>query len=632
MTVMELRPAAAGAPAAGPQLPLREHGRPETGLRFGVLGPLEVLAGSRELPLGSPKQRLVLAVLLCEPGAVVPVTRLLDALWPGEQPRNARKTIQVYVSSLRRILESAGEGTQISFRLSGYRIELGPGGLDSQRFHQLAKEADQFLRSGEPDTGTALLREALALWRGPMLREFEHVEAVRQAAARMTGRRLSVSERWAEAELALRGPEGVLDALAEFAAEQPLRERLRALQISALRQAGRVAEALAVYDEVRQGLARDFGLAPGPALREAHRDLLDSGPVRTPGVRWQPPAVRPRTRLPKEPEDFTGRAEAAEQLADRLAGNRTGGLVVLHGHVGVGKTALAVRTGHRLRAEFPDGCLLLRLRAENGTPRPLASALAELWQIAGLAGTVPQDDEVAAALWQDHLAAKRLLLILDDALDETVVRRLVPHDGVSSALVTARSRLSALGHAGRFELPPFTADEALELLARVVGPARTTRDQGAAERIVRFTGLLPLAVRVAADRLAALPHLTLADFAARLDGSGPRLDLLRVGDVSVRTRLDAALADLPEHTRARLSDISSLPLRPFTVPEAETATGTTGDAMCELLETLIENGLVSAPDREEPQCLARFALAPLMQLRLRELAGSRDQGMDRGQG
>ncbi|WP_225447529.1 BTAD domain-containing putative transcriptional regulator [Streptacidiphilus sp. PB12-B1b] len=616
---MELRSATAGPTAGGRRPPRPEPRRAGAGLRFGVLGPLEVRTGGRELPLGSPKQRLVLALLLCEPGAVVPVARLLDALWPGEQPRNARKTVQVYVSGLRRILEAAGGEARIAFRFSGYRIALCPAELDSERFDQLVREGDRCLQGGEPEQGTAVLRQALALWRGPVLREFEQVEAVRRAAARLTERRLSVSERWAEAELALRGPSAVLDALAELAWEHPLRERLRALQISAFRQAGQVAEALAVYDEVRQGLARDFGLAPGPAVRQAHRELLEQGPVRGPGPRWAPPAPRSRPRLPPEPEDFTGRAGAAEWLGAQLTGPAPAGAVVLHGQVGVGKTALALHAGHRLRAGFPDGCVLLRLRGGNGAPRPLASVLAELWQIAGLPGTAPADDETAAAVWQDRAASLRLLLVLDDARDETVVRRLVPHDGPGRALITSRSRLSALGRASRFELPPLPPEQALRLFERVLGPERTARDPRAAEHIVRLTGLLPLGVRVAADRLAALPHLSLADFASRL-GGGPRLDLLRVGDVSVRERLDAALADLPQDVRALLPGVGSLPPGPFTQPEAEAATGAAGDAVCALLEALIENGVVSAPDREQPQGLARFALPPLMHLRLREPA------------
>ena len=613
-------PAPTGPAAANPEGTPQAAGRIAGGMRFGVLGPLEVRHGAQALRTGSPQQRLVLALLLCEAGAAVPVGRLLQALWPAERPRNARKAVQVYVSNLRRMAEAVDGDPRISFDfgLSGYRIAVHPADFDLLRFEQLARDGDRRLDQGALGAGAAALKEALGLWRGPVLGEFGAVEVVRQTAQRLARRRLAVFERWVEAELALGGAQGVLDPLTELALEHPLRERLRALQMTALWQAGRMTEALAVHDEVRQGLSREFGLSPGPAIRQVHRELLADGAERTATPRHPRTPERSRPRLPPEPEDFTGRTEQVGQLSDLLAGPGAIRVVVLHGQVGAGKTALALHVGHRLRAGFPDGCVLVRLRGEDGAARPLGSVLAELWQTTGLPGAVPADPESAVAIWQDQLADRRLLLLLDDARDEALARRLVPQDGASAALITARARLSALGRAARIGLSVFSVDQALDLLGRVVGAARAARDPRAAERIVRATGLLPLGVRVAADRLAGLRHLSLTDFADRLAGRGPMLDRLRVGDVSVRARLDAALADLPPETLFHLQRLSTLPLRPFTSSAAAEASGLNDDEVCDLLETLLEHGVIDAPDWAEPPRLARFALPSLMHLRLRE--------------
>ena len=389
---------------------------------FKMLGPLEIRREGRRVEPGTKRQRLVLALLLCEDnGSAVSTESLISTVWPQEQPRNPRKAVQVYVSNLRAVLGSAEGGPRIESGASGYRLSVSPQVTDAARFEGLARFGARLITAGHPAEGAATLQQSLDLWRGPVLREFEHVPAVRRTAQRLTRLRLSVVEQWAEAELVLDRPEAALDGLEQFTLDHPVRERLRALQMTALHQLGRPAEAQAVYDEVRQILARDFGLDPGAALRATHREMLAEGTRRSVGGAGRVADLgRGRDRgpvvvLPHDSADFTGRAAQTHAALEALTRAAAPRRVVLTGQVGVGKTALAVHVAHDGRSRFPDGVVLIRLRNADGRPRPLPSVLTELWRIARVPGVVPDDIDVALGLWQAHVAMHRMLLVFDDA-------------------------------------------------------------------------------------------------------------------------------------------------------------------------------------------------------------------------
>ena len=600
--------------------------------QFSLLGPLEVRLRDLPVHVGPPRQRLVLAMLLCHANTPVPVERLSEALWPGEPPSNARKSLQVYVSNLRRELGpgSAAGGRRIAFSCAGYLISAAPGELDARRFDDLARDGVREVRRGELPAGVARLEQALALWRGPALAEFGHVKALRPAVGRMTRRRLSAVENWADAELALGNADAVVERLGELALEYPSRERLRALQMTALHRSGRPAEALAVHDEVRQMFAREFGLGPGSLIQNAHQELIAGGPGRPAPARAPAPAsaaagptasaARPavRSQLPDDLGDFTGRTEQVQQMLKAMDdGARS---LVLCGQPGVGKTTLAVHVAHLLRPRFAGGSMFLRLRSADGAPRSLHSLLAELWYVADVSTAMPADPDTALAVWQAHLAERPLLLVLDDARDEERVRRLSPQTGRSATLTTSRSMLPALACTARVRVPAFAPDEAMELFERIVGRRRTGGAPAAARRVVESIGLLPLAIRAAGDKLNILRYLPLADYAARFESRHRRLDLLSVGDASVRRRLDAAIHDLPEQQRGALSRLSALPTAPFTLAYAADALGLGPAAACEFLEFLIEHSMITAPDLEIPAHVAEYELPPLLHLRLRESA------------
>ncbi|MDF5759107.1 AfsR/SARP family transcriptional regulator [Spongiactinospora sp. TRM90649] len=545
-------------------------------ITFGVLGSLEAQAGDRGLDLGPLKQRVLLAMLLCRANSVVSMQELLDALWPDSPPRTAMKNLQVYVSQLRKILSTGPHGSLIAFRSPGYRITLEPAQLDALRFEDLTRSGRLSLRSGDSVRASALLREALDLWRGPALSDLCAGPRLQAELGRLEGRRLATYEDWFDAEFALGHETDVLDELDELGRVHPLRERLRSQQMIALYRCGRQAEALAVFDEIRQTLARELGLAPSPALRRLYQSILADDPSLGATPPAEPaaahlamaPVTAHGSLLPRDTADFTGRGRALDKLTAALTGDGDTrcGLVVLHGLPGVGKTVLAVHAGHRLRAAFPDGQLLVQMRGPDDRPRAADEVLGELLRTFGLGrgaeGERQLDRERLLRAW---LSNRRVLLVLDNAADERQVRPLLPGIGGSAVVVTGR-RLLGLESACYLGLGPFSLDEALELLSRTAGQARLRAEPDAAEEIVRACDLLPRAVRIAGLKLVARRHLPLRRCADRLADPGNRLDELSVRDLTMRTGVESLYRDLTPAERALFRCIGALPSPRFDLP------------------------------------------------------------------
>jgi DNA-binding SARP family transcriptional activator len=239
-------------------------------MQYAVLGPLEVTDDGRTIPIGGGKPRALLALLLLNDGRVVPAERLIDELWGDEPPSTAATALQVYVSKLRKAL---GE-TAISTREPGYALDLGAGSLDLTRFEALvaaAKRADA--------AGTAeLLREALALWRGPALADV----ALKVETQRLEELRLSALEDRIDADLELGRAAELVPELEALVREQPLRERPRAQLMLALYRAGRQAAALEAYRDARRALVDELGIEPSPRLQELEQAILRQDPSLAP--------------------------------------------------------------------------------------------------------------------------------------------------------------------------------------------------------------------------------------------------------------------------------------------------------------------------------------------------------------
>ena len=237
---------------------------------FRVLGPLEALADGTPAKLGGSRPRAVLAVLLLHSGQVVSASRLIDEVWAEDPPETAANVLQGYVSQLRKEL---GRDT-IETREPGYLLRADHDSLDLHRFERLASDGTELLERGQAEDATVLLREALALWRGPALADVADEGILRQAAARLDELRLVALERRIEADLACGRHTELVGELEELAAEYPLRERPRALQMLALYRCGRQADALAAYRTARGTLVDELGIEPGSELQELERAIL----------------------------------------------------------------------------------------------------------------------------------------------------------------------------------------------------------------------------------------------------------------------------------------------------------------------------------------------------------------------
>jgi DNA-binding SARP family transcriptional activator len=233
---------------------------------FRILGPLEAYAEGAPLALGGQKQRAVLALLLLDANRVVSVDRLIDALWGEQPPKTAMTSLQNFVSQLRKVL-----GTDVlETRMPGYRLRLAPGELDVDRFRQLCDEA----RNAESEERRAILREALELWRGAPLADFQFEAFAQAEIGRLEESRLAALEDRVEADLEAGLDAELVGELESLVGVHPLRERFRAHLMLALYRSGRQAEALQVYQDARRALVEELGIDPSPALQELHGAIL----------------------------------------------------------------------------------------------------------------------------------------------------------------------------------------------------------------------------------------------------------------------------------------------------------------------------------------------------------------------
>ncbi|MFI5529178.1 BTAD domain-containing putative transcriptional regulator [Kitasatospora sp. NPDC051853] len=571
-------------------------------LDFRLLGPLHGRLDGRELDLGPPQQRALLAVLLLRPGRPVGSDELAEAIWGEDPPQRALGMLRQYAWRLRTVLEpdrpARGAGTVLVSVADGYALRIEPPQVDAHRFEEDLATAARAAADGDREATRTRLAAALAHWTGTPLAGLPGPYAERQRD-RLTELRLGAQEDLLDCLLETGRSTEALAELQTLTALHPLRERPRAQLMLALYRSGRQAEALGVYAETRRLLTAELGVEPGAALSDLQARILAADPgldVPSPTV---PVPARPADRTPRQltadVADFTGRADTVEQLAAGLRPGPGGALAVctVSGPGGVGKTALAVHVAHRVRAEFPDGQLYVDLRGAGPAPAEPGTVLARFLQTLGLPeSAVPEDLEQRAAHYRSLLAERRALVVLDNAHDTAQIRPLLPGGGGCAVLVTSRARTILLPGARQFELDVLTEDEALALLTAVIGPQRVAAEPAAARELVAVCGRLPLAVRIVARRLAGRPGRPLADLLARLRDQHRRLDELRVGDLAVEATLHLGYSALrPEPARAfRLLAFGDLPDLPVDVAAA--LLGTDRDGAEHLAETLVDAGLL----------------------------------------
>lgn len=470
-------------------------------MRFGILGPLRVGGGEATVTAG--RDRTVLAVLLLRAGRVVPVEELIDAVWEERPPATARTQLQICVSRLRQRLAVLGLPPGIIVRDPvGYGIRVEPDDLDAEVFAREVEAARAEVAAGRHPEARRRYRSALALWRGPALSGMTS-RSVRRRAQALDEQRLTALEECVDVELRLHRAADLIGELTESVERNPLRERLRGQLMLALSGVGRQADALAVYREGRRLYAEELGIEPGAALQELHQRVL-AGDLAVGGAESRPMA--PVRALPRAIADFTGRQQTVARLVKEVEEDGAR-IQLIDGMAGSGKTTLAVHLATALGDRYPDAHLFVDLHGHSDRqPVSPAAALAGLLHQLGVPGDrIPADVDGRAALWRSELSGRQAVVVLDNASSAAQVAPLLPNGRHCLTLITSRGRLTGLDGGRPSSLSVLAPEEAVELLARVVGADRVAGEPDAAAEVARRCGYLPLAIRLAGARLAHRP-------------------------------------------------------------------------------------------------------------------------------
>ena len=563
-------------------------------MRFSVLGRLEVISDAGvEVRISQPRQRALLAVLLLHANQEMSAERLAESVWDSAGPAGGPGALRTQVWALRRLLAPARR--LHTGQHHSYLLEVGPDELDTARFRELARQGRSALGAGDLPGAEGWLSQALALWGEPVLADVPATLPMAPVVRRLADERAAVRTLLTEARLGLGRHGDLVPELRESLAADPANERLWEHLMLALHGAGRTAEALAAYQQARTSIQTELGLDPGPGLKRLHHRILtgDPEPDQAAGPKAGPPAstvtagdgkhVAPR-QLPAPVRQFVGRdTELAELdgLLERADASATVVISAIVGTAGVGKTALAVHWAHQVAERFPDGQLYANLRGfdPTGTPMSPAAAIRALLDALEVpAGRIPASLDAQAGLYRSLMAGRRMLLLLDNAQDAGQVRPLLPGSPGCLVIVTSRSDLAGLAAieaAHSLRLGLLTDAEARALLAARFGVARIDAEPGATAELVRLCARLPLALVIAAARVAARPRFRLAAFTGQLAGTRSRLDALDTGDplASVRAVFSWSAGSLSAPAGRMFGLLGLHPGPDITVPAAASLAG-----------------------------------------------------------
>ncbi|MEH1167001.1 BTAD domain-containing putative transcriptional regulator [Micromonospora sp. CPCC 205539] len=583
--------------------------------RFGILGPVEIRTDGPPVSVPRSQRRGVLTYLLLHAEQWVTMDGLSAAVWGPSGPASARSQLHSTAYSIRRHLRTAGCAATLTGRAGGYQLSLNGEDVDLSRFERQVSAARDDVTDQHWAAAAGRLQSGLDLWRGEALADATgaFVTAWRSS---LHDRRLGAVELLIECRLHLGAGAEVLPALRELVAQHPLHERFCEQLMLALYREGRREEALQQYQRLRRALAEQQGLDPGSSIATLQKAILlgedpEPGPGRivaeppvwaTPGpaVPWRPPVP---AQLPPAAVGFVGRDDELGALDRMLHDPCTDGTVaVIVGGAGVGKTGLAVHWSSARRAHAPDGQLFVDLHGFGPQP-PLTAELAldHLLRALGVpARDMPPGLDERSALYRSLLAGRRCLVILDNARDSEQVRPLIAGGGTIT-VVTSRRRLDGLVvHDGAIMLSiaSLPARDGRKLLGALTGHEPS---EPAVGRLADLCDQLPLALRIAAARLRASPHVSVGAMAAALTDEHQRLRALSVEEdsVAVRAAFDLSYRALSAPA-ARLFRL--LGLFPGPAPSRAACAALLGSTPGEtraLLDELVDTHLVAAtgPDR-----------------------------------
>jgi DNA-binding SARP family transcriptional activator/tetratricopeptide (TPR) repeat protein len=582
-----------------------------------------------------PKERTVLAALLLRAGEVVSITSLTEALWEDDPPRGARNAIQAHIKQLRQLL--GPDAGCIITRAPGYLIQLEPGQLDLDVFTEHRIQAAAAAQAGQWGLASEMLTAALALWQGEPLADVPSAPLRRAEAPRLAETRLEALEARIGADLWMGKHDMLVSELQGLVVAHPFRERLWEHLMLALYRGGRQADALAAYQRARQALRTELGIDPGPGLQRLQTRILSGDPELTLAGHSEPTARRKSTprQLPADLRDFTGRGREVSVLADLLTSGQAPGTIAIGaitGPGGIGKTTLAVHLAHQVASQFPEGQLFIRLGGAAGRLSAFEILARLLRELGVPEKEIPQSSEERAGLYRTVMAERKLLLVLDDARNSAQIRPLLPGSGSSAVLVTSRASLADLAGAKLAPLRAFDPAESHALFVAIVGADRAAAEPDGTQDILRACDGLPMAVRIAASRLASQPGWSIGQLGQLLTSQQRRLAELSVGDTAVRATFEVSYLALPDSlpSPARIFRLyGSAGLRTLSLPALAALAGVpvadTGQALASLLGVhLLES---PEPGRYHAHDLLRLYAAE--RARSDESAGSRSAAMHR---
>jgi DNA-binding SARP family transcriptional activator/tetratricopeptide (TPR) repeat protein len=623
-------------------------------LQFRVLGRVEADHDGEPVPLGRRRERCLFGVLLLGAGAAIPAERLAALLWDDQPTPTARAALSTHVSRLRNRLDPHHDGAlgiRLVSRDGGYLAEVDPKLIDAARFRAMVERGRTV---ADPAQRAARLREALALWRGPVLADEATPRLRERVGAELTELRMAATELMIDAELAGGRHHEVIGELAALTAEHPYREGLAGQLMLALYRSDRYAEALATYQALSERLAEGLGVAPGAQVSRLYTAMLRRdvppgvgsaaqvsrpAPPRDPVQAPPGPVEQPVPRqLPAAPPWFIGRAGELAVLSEALTGP-TGGatvpLLVVGGPGGVGKTWLALRWAYQNLHRFPDGQLFVNLHGfdPSGRPTPPAAAVRGFLDALGAPpSTIPADPDAQVGLYRSMVAGRHMLIMLDNARDTSQVADLLPGSATCTVIVTSRDRLTGLVSrhgADCLSLDVLGEAESWQLLARRLGAQRLVEEPDAVAALLAGCGGLPLALGIVAARAATMPA-GLGAIAGELRDATTRLSALDEDDAqaSLRAVLSWSCAALTER-QAELFALLGLVADPdIGLPAAAALAGAPAGEAAAVLRALEQRSLI------QQHAAGRWRMHDLVRLYAAEQAGTlpgdrRDAAVDR---
>ncbi|MFE5791323.1 BTAD domain-containing putative transcriptional regulator [Streptomyces sp. NPDC056503] len=572
----------------------------DPGLDFRILGSLECRLDGAPVRLRGRLQERLLVHLLLSRNQVVPLARLVEAVWDEEYPETASHQIRKMVSDLRqRLPPLKGLLTAVG---PGYRLLLADESVDQGRFEAGTALARVALRDGRQRRALGHLASALALWRGPLLDE-PGSRLLQAASDALEEQRIAALEQFFDVHIALGESDDVLEALREAVNDHPTRETLCGQLMVALYRGDRQAEALDEYHRLRGVLDESHAIEPGPVISALYQRILRgdpelAGPAAAPDITAAEPPEPPEVNtLPYDLPDFTGRNQVLDLLDAVGSGTHPGSpsgaaspggprIVAIDGMGGSGKSALAIHAAHRVAALYPDGRLYLDLQGFTPGARPMSEheALAFLLGSMGVPDEcLSTNSQLLTARWRSLTSRRRVLVVLDNAVSAAQVRPLLPHSSESLVIVASRRRLSDLDGAIALSPGMLSPTESVALLEGVLGRARVRAEEEQAWRIAELCGHLPLALRICAARLLHRTHWKLEELADRLAEQSRIIDELTSGERSLWACLSTSYAALGTAQRTVLSRLGSLPVRDF---DSHTAAAVLGTGLLETEQVL----------------------------------------------